>query len=67
MVSDLVRLLVGLEWFGAGRMGACTLLGPEGPDNPDASVSGVMVSSDLHEADRLVGGCGGSGRLLRTT
>ena len=34
MVSDLVRLLVGLEWFGAGRMGACTLLGPEGPDEP---------------------------------
>ena len=41
MVSDLVRLaFVGLEWFGAGRSGACTLLGPEGPDDP-ASFRGV--------------------------
>ena len=29
--------------MGAGRVGACTLLGPEGPDNPALSGVGVMV------------------------
>lgn len=30
--SDLVRLACGVGTVGAGRVGACTLLGPEGPD-----------------------------------
>ena len=32
--SDLVRLACGVGTVGAGRSGTCTLLGPEGPDNP---------------------------------
>jgi len=32
--SDLVRPLRWVGTVGAGRAGACTLLGPEGPDNP---------------------------------
>ena len=32
--SDLVRLACGVGTVGAGMVGTCTLLGPEGPDNP---------------------------------
>ena len=32
--SDLVRLACGVGTVGAGMAGTCTLLGPEGPDNP---------------------------------
>ena len=31
--SDLVRLACGVGTVWSGRVGACTLLGPEGPDN----------------------------------
>jgi hypothetical protein len=44
---------------GAGRSGTCTLLGPEGPDDPAPfSGVGVMVSSGLHRDrdDRWVWG-----------
>ena len=32
--SGSVRLFRGVGTIGAGGLGACTLLGPEGPDNP---------------------------------
>jgi hypothetical protein len=41
--SRLVRPLRWVGTVGAGRVGACTLLGPEGPDNPALSGVGVMV------------------------
>ena len=67
--SDLVRPLRWVGTVGAGRAGTCTLLGPEGPDDP-APLSGVWGDGFLQaftETDLWVGGCGGSGRLLRTT
>ena len=53
---------------GVGGVGACTLLGPEGPD--DSALSGAGVdgfSQAFTDDDFVVVGCGGSGRLLRTT
>ena len=57
--SDLVRPLRWVGTVGAGRSGTCTLLGPEGPDDPAPfSGVGVMVSSGLHRDrdDRWVWG-----------
>ena len=38
--SGSVRLLRGVGTIGVGGLGACTLLGPEGPDNSRACESG---------------------------
>ena len=38
--SGSVRLFRGVGTIGAGGLGACTLLGPEGPDDPRACESG---------------------------
>jgi hypothetical protein len=65
LVRRLFRGVVGT--VGAGRVGACTLLGPEGPDNSAPSGVGVMVFLRPSPKPAVAGGCGGSGRLLRTT
>ena len=64
--SDLVRLACGVGTVGAGMAGTCTLLGPEGPDNPAlrGGGDGFFRPSPI---PAVAGGCGGSGRLLRTT
>jgi hypothetical protein len=57
--SDLVRLACGVGTVGAGRSGTCTLLGPEGPDNPAPSGAGVMVF--LRPSPMMTVGCRGWG------
>ena len=55
--------------MGVGGVGACTLLGPEGPGDPwrlFGGVGGAGFSQAFTDAG-VAGGCGGSGRLLRTT
>ena len=60
---------------GVGGLGACTLLGPEGPGAVPAAGrisvrvrgGGGLDSSGLREAERFAWWSGGSGRLLRTT
>lgn len=51
--------------MGAGWSGACTLLGPEGPDVHALGVWGWFLQA-FAEAG-FAGGGGGSDRLLRTT
>lgn len=65
--SDLVRLACGVGTVGAGRVGACTLLGPEGPDDPCAFGCGGDGFFRPSPEAGFAGGGGGSGRLLRTT
>ena len=57
----------GLERGGAGRVGACTLLGPEGPDDSALGGGGDGFSQAFTDDEFWLVGCGGSGRLLRTT
>ena len=64
--SDLVRLACGVGTVWSGEAGTCTLLGPEGPDDP-AFGWGDGFSQAFTEISLVAGGCGGSGRLLRTT
>ena len=49
---------------GVGERGACTLLGPEGPD---ACLSGWCLTLWALELPAVVGGFGGAARTLRTT
>ena len=56
---------VGTVW--SAEAGTCTLLGPEGPDNPAPFGGGGDGFLQAFTEAGVAGGCGGSGRLLRTT